>query len=266
VTMETPEKLLDKIRKLHAKAESLNNLGNKEEAALFASKVQELLTQHKLEMDVLEFEEMEQDEPIGDELIETSPTGHKKARIAWREQLVNSVAQAHYCRILVYPGSSKVVLVGRPTDRAVATYMIQTLVGLAEVLADAAYVKHFYEMKALGNVRKARGYRPAFLVGFVNTIRKRYHDEAEALKTKAEGTGLSLVRLDQEREKVKQYADTLSSGKATHVSTKVYNKTGLQDGEAAGHKVRIRGTGLHGGKQTTRDRLAQGQRLLGGGA
>lgn len=265
MTQEVNEKLLDRIRKLHAHAESAKNLKNEAEAAAFAAKVQELLTQHKLDMSQLEFDQQDKDEPIGQTYIETSPTGHKKSRIAWREQLASAVAKAHYCRILVIPGSSKVLLVGRPVDRQIAEYIITTLSGLAEVMADAAYVKYFYAKKAVGQVHEARGYRPAWLIGFVNTIRRRYAEEMVKAQAAAQSNGMSLIRLDQEQAKVEAYKDQI--GRPVHGvrGSSSSNQAGFRHGAQAGEKVDIRRTGLGAGKQATHEKLSRGQSLLGGG-
>ena len=48
--MTTQEKVIDKIRKLNAMAEGAEKIGNRTEAEAFATKVQEMLLNHKLTM------------------------------------------------------------------------------------------------------------------------------------------------------------------------------------------------------------------------
>ena len=125
---------IDKLRKIKAHSESAEKIGSMEEAETFAAMFQQLLLKHKLEATDLEFEEEEKDEPIIEHVVEWQEIqfGHK--RVGWVERLASIVAEAHFCRILVRSGSSRITLVGRQSDMEIAEFMLVTLVRIADKL------------------------------------------------------------------------------------------------------------------------------------
>lgn len=81
--MENP--IIEKLRKLIAMEQSARSIGSLAEAEAFASKVQELLSKHKLEMSEIELDEQEESDPIDWEEVRTDEAGFKtkRGRAAW---------------------------------------------------------------------------------------------------------------------------------------------------------------------------------------
>ena len=188
------ERIIDKLRKLNAKAENLKGLGSEAEAQVFAEAVQRMLADYKLSMTDVQFEEHKKTEPVGDHIVnwEEHNIRERRTRILWIERLSAIIAQAHQCRILVMPGTSRIIIVGRESDRKVAEYVMVTLVRSAESIADKEYVKFFYKCKDEGDVTRARGFRESFLMGFVSRIQKRYMDARAAMGNDS----TALIRFD----------------------------------------------------------------------
>ena len=130
--MNDREKIVDKIRKLKAHAESAETIGSEAEAQAFAAAMQRLMNEHTVTMTDIEFKEYERDEPVDEWNIDYSKYDDikvKSSRIAWIERLASIVAKAYHCpdtryvKIITYHlGRSFVGLRGRRVhDRYVTT-------------------------------------------------------------------------------------------------------------------------------------------------
>lgn len=254
-TITDRDKLIDRIRKLLAKAKSAKEIGSEAEAASFAAGAQKMMAKYKLEMSDVEFSEMERTEPIGDEYVR----GTKKSREAWAERLASVVARAHYCRILVITGSDTIVLVGRPTDRAVAAYVFTTLREFADRQSDKdarAFRKH--QRSYVGATYGAnRNFRAAWLDAFVTRIAERYEAERIEMEREAKTAGTSLVRLSNALAEVDREISARSTVKSAKTVRGKFsaNSAGYRAGRAAGDAATIRGTGL-GSSTTSHKRLS----------
>lgn len=183
VVPEEPEtdrlKLLDRIRKLHAKAESARSIGSEAEAASFAAAVQKMLAKYKLSLSDLEMAQMEREEPVGE--------GHffdeNRSRADWSDFLVMAIARA---------------LVGRETDRKIAEFMITTLKRTALELSDKeARTFRKQQRRTVGETtHENRNFRTAWLNGFVSRVAERYaEDDRETEKEQKKSGGASLIVL-----------------------------------------------------------------------
>src|SRR3990167_5446754 len=117
--------ILETLHKLKAKADSLLEVGNQEEAELFAAKVQELLLRHKLTMSDVETAAQDRDDTIEKEIQPPATKGAKW----WALELAKVVSEAHFCMRFnnrSQPGA--ISFVGRKSDREVAIYMFIYLV------------------------------------------------------------------------------------------------------------------------------------------
>jgi hypothetical protein len=242
----TQDKLLDKLRKLKAHADSAEKIGNSAEAEAFASMFQKLLLDHKLEMSDIEFEEMERTEKVEKHWVDYSKYGIKvkNQRILWMERLAGVIARAHFCRILVHPGRNYITLVGRKDDIAVAEYMYVTLVRLADRMSYLEYGKYNREcMRLYGNATKAHGFREAWLQAFILRLAERY----EQAKQAAEAQCVALVRLDTA---VDDFINTMRDGKpakkagalSTHTA---FNREGSKRGTEAADNIDLRANALN---------------------
>lgn len=223
------EKVITKAAKLKAHMESAKKIGSLQEAEAFASMLQRMLAQHKLEMTDLEYVKMTDADPVSTHRIDY--TKHKdvklrKQRIQWIEDLASCVARAFLCRILVHDKSSRITLVGRKADCEMAEYMFVTMQRLVERISHNEWWKaHREKVKRGYTNEEAReelsGFRPAFIQSFVRRISERYDEERAKMRNENAGS-TALVRLDMKpvddfvAEKFTTTAKTLSTKIATH--------------------------------------------------
>lgn len=259
-TITDKDKLIDRVRKLLAKAKSAKEIGSDAEAAAFAAGAQKMMAKYKLEMSDVEFTTMEREEPIGDERVRG--TG-KRSRAAWSEHLASVVARAHYCRILVLPGSDDIILVGRPTDRAVASYVFTTLRDYAERTSDrdARSFRKQQRSQIGATIGDNKNFRAAWLTGFVRRISERYENERAAMEDeviKRDKNVTALVRLKNALTQVDAELASRSNIRSAKAARGISsaNAAGHRAGRAAGDAATIRGTGLGAGSSTSHKRLS----------
>lgn len=140
------DKLLEKIRKLQAKALGTDN---EAEAAAFAAKVQNLLAQHNLDLsDIEQMEEVFGEEDFGEKYIDP-----------WRRRLAAAVARYYmceFCNDMIWSDKKKKLvksftIMGKKHNRVVAIsmyhYLTTTTVRLASQYARAEGKKWLEEVK-----------------------------------------------------------------------------------------------------------------------
>jgi hypothetical protein len=258
--MSPEEKVVDKIRKLHAHAESAQKIGNRAEAEAFAAMVNQMLLKHNLDMCVLEWEQRGVEDPIEEMGIDFPANGlpRKRARCQWSEEMAAIIARAHFCKILVMPGSNKIFLVGHRSNREVAEYLFVTMHKLADRLADRAYDVYFREMKRQGDCTRARGFRSAWLLGFIRGLAERFAEERRKSDQSAVGT-TALIRVNQTLAVVeKWYADRLGKNARTAASLNSYriHSEGIRRGYEAAREVSLRANAI-------KHNPGQGQKQIG---
>jgi len=254
----THDKIVDKLLKLKAMAEGAEAIGNEAEAAAFAEAFQRLMTTHKIEMTDLEFKAQEETDPVAEHRIDYTKYDAnykpKKVRIAWMETLSSIVARAHFCRILVYPGSSRIALIGRKQDAVVAEWMIVTMQRATEKIADKELQKYRWEVyKRDGNCAAAQGFRGAFIQAFVGRIKQRYDEIRREQAATVTGTG--LMRLSKEmkaadafierQKEEKKYSNTKSLRRQSE-----WHGEGARRGANAADKINLGGKAVDSGRTT----------------
>lgn len=250
----TDDKVLEKLQKIKAHADSAKKIGSLEEAEAFAQMLQRLLLKHKLELTDIELEQEEKDEPVEASEIDWEDIKVRSTRIAWIEQLAIIIAKAHFCRVLVHPGSSQITLVGRRTDSSVAEYMIVTLTRAADRLARAerrAYRREVFRRD--GTKDAAAGFKAAFLKSFINRLAERYEAEKRA-QTATSST--ALVRFNRADSAVRDWFSGHRTKRASIVrgSRHDHNAEGHRRGAAAADRINLRANGV--GTTPTRGELS----------
>lgn len=225
--------IVERIIKLHAKAESAKEIGSLEEAAAFAAKVSDLLIKHKLDMSVLsggkeeEVTHMEMD-------WQGYPLLNKRS--TWREALINTVAIHHFCRIIVSKGSSRILLVGKESDRKVVEYMSVALIRKAEELADiGAEAVRGINFRRYGR-KTDGGWRKSFLMGFVQGVYNRLK-EAKASSEASNSSTALIIRKGM--EEVDSYMKNLKTRKLPVQTATIKNAEGYQKGFEAGNSANV---------------------------
>jgi hypothetical protein len=244
--MTQEDKLLDKLQKLKRMAESAAAIGSEAEAQAFSDMLQKLLLDHDLQMTDLDFERMEAEQPIEDQWVDFSKHGVKvrRTRVAWMERLASMIARANFCRILITSGTSNFWLVGRREHRAVAEYMIVTLTRAIMDISKKEHSKYCWEVyKSDGNCAAARGFKDAFITGFL----VRLFDRLEARKrTAGQSTSTALMRINKEDAAVEANIEARrESGDFRKMHslqlTAPSNREGVRRGRAAADQVNLDG-------------------------
>ena len=263
------EKTLRLIKHLFAHAESAAQIGSSEEAATFAAKANELLLKHKLEMTDIELVTQDQDDPIERDYFDVAQAANLKKgggrrRAAWIESLASALCNAHFCKLLVIPGTKRIVIIGRNSDRQIVQYLLTTLVREGERLAILYERQARTEAKRTGLPIPEQPKR-GFQLGFTKGVRERLTEmRASVVK---QGGQFALIRFDQAQQAVtkwfdQKYGRTRSAGHAPGSSTS--NLSAVEAGRKAGRSQNLHG-GLSGGSASSNGTLASGSRLIGGG-
>lgn len=243
--MTDREKIIDKLLKIKAHAESAAKIGSEAEAEAFAAMLQQLLMKHKIEMTDLEVEREEAEEPVGKHEVNwTDQVEVRKTRVAWIERLAGIVAKAYFCRILVVPGSSRIILVGRKSDVAVAEFMIVTLTRLAEKLAKKERDKVYRQDRAAAN-----GFQASFLKSFIIRISERLDAERAGAES---SSCTALVRINRAEAAVNEFMSQYTK-KASIVrgSRQDSNALGWRRGREVADGLSLRANAVGAGATTT---------------
>lgn len=199
---------LEKVKKLLRLAQS----ANQHEAALAASRAQEIIDRYKIEKFALEYEENAKapDEPIKDFGID--PIDNASA--TWKYRLAHVIARENQCK--VYTSGRALNLIGRPSDVATVRYLYAWLSREVDRLAG---------MHCTGC---GRTYYNNFRNGCVDTISERLHQQrkqtVEAVKSEAAGSHAlmviesALANQQKQMAEVQQWAKThmdLRTGKSS---------------------------------------------------
>lgn len=265
------EKLVDRIKKMHAKAESAKALGNEAEAFAFASAVSKLLLKHNLEMTDVQAAAAEKEDPVKAHYFDPRTFGlpRKKRREHWSELLARIVADAHMCGILPVNKSNMIMLIGTRSNRQACEFMLVFLTRYAVEHSEKDYVRYFYECRDQGDVTKARGYKAGWLLGFVTRLAMRYKaDKQEVIKEVQQVNPHALVRLKHQLVKIQEVTDILSDRIAPTPRGRDLDKDGsgrgIADGMDHGDRVQLKGAGLHQPKG--KKQVGPGQGMLGSGS
>lgn len=217
------ETVIQRVRKMHAKAESARAIGSIAEAETFAAAVAKMLEAHKISMSTIDLAAEDTLDPMGETMHDFTDMGSNKSGTKWATSLTNIVARAHFCRSYTNHQMKGVIFIGRASDRELAIHVFNTLY--------LAALRMSYEAdKAKGHTDSS--FRPSWLTGFVFAIRDRYKAQA------CERAGhMALVRADKEAEAALR---AIPGMRFVNSSNNANSAKGRAAGEAAG-----RGVSLH---------------------
>lgn len=276
-TTTTPdrEKIIDKLRKLMAKAASADQLGNEEEAATFAAKAQEWLVRHELTMDEVQYQALADEDPLGTTIVypngrdyvgktmTQSKRQRRACRVQWQEDLASAVCHAYFCQYLVHSRSDSLTFIGRKSHREIAEYVFTTLVRELRRLYELEYRRARVQYAREDRLDELRGFKDGYKLGFIRTVRERLREQAKAARAqaKAETSSFALIRLDNAAEAVERYKkEKIKTVSAASLNgTYTSHEDGVRRGSNAGRNVDISGRGLRSGGGSS------GPKLLGGG-
>ena len=242
-------KIISKLAKIKAHAESAKEIGNEAEAEHFAAMLQQLLLRHKLEMTDLEYAKEMQSEPIIENHMPTTIRNNKRVytaypdvevtsrQIGWVEQLAATVAEFNACRILIYGGSSKIGFVGHKSNVMITEYLFITLLRSADKLSSKAAMKMRREWRAKHGVGcTPPGYRESFLAGFIRRIYERLQSETASYSNNS----MAIVRVNKEAVEVKNYMTKFKVSDKQTAMPRAYNVDGYYDGQKLANSISIK--------------------------
>jgi len=217
--------IVEKIKKLLALAES----SNANEAALAASRAQELMVKYAIEEAALA-PEQRTIEPIGTEVITTD----YKLMPIWHALLAYVLAPSFFCRSFYHKGGkyakASIYIVGTPTDRAACIATYNVLKHDIEKMAAIEWAKVPAEFAVHG-----RRWKTAFYDGVCTTIRIRLGDSIKALAADNAGTAIVLANKQKAVDDYTNENHNLTSGGAA----RKIDASGYVAGVKAGHALNL---------------------------
>jgi hypothetical protein len=240
--------ILDKIKKLHNKAEGAKAIGSEAEAQAFANKVRELMEQHKLSMTDIQFEEERKSAPVAKHWIKWEEHEGMKTKLRkceWQISLAQIIAKSNSCKILIAMNSNQICLVGTESNRQIAEYVIVTMIRAAEKIAEKEYVTYFYKCRDEGDVTRARGFKQSFLDGFITRIIERYK-ERECEQENQMST--ALVRVKTELKDAADYIQNLGTKSVALKQKTGNNQAGYERGQHVAGRVNLDSNGVSGSR------------------
>lgn len=213
---------------------------NPNEAALAASRAQEIIDRYKLGALSLEYDNMAPAEPIKDFGFDPLDP-ESKQHATWRSRLASAIAKNNQCKVyLKHEGS--IGIIGRPTDVSSVRYLFSWMLREVENLTarDCAGCGRTY----------ANNYR----IGVVETVSARLakqHEETQAA-VKAEAAAdtsnpLALIRVNSAIAKLEKQLGEVEAWSKSNMklrsggSVRFRSEPSARDaGRRAGHEVRIR--------------------------
>lgn len=257
--MET-DKIIDKLAKMLRHEESARKIGNAAEAEAFASRIQEWLTKHKLEISDVQFVQQEETQPVDVEILRDKELsiGYERRRIEWQEDLAYQIALANDCKTLLSNHSNTAFFVGRKTDREICVSLFRYFVALILAYADNASNEAKDAQRAELKARRGNWYSGAdlrwrmrdfhnsYCAGFSQAIQGRLAEqrrEKEKLLKKAEAS-TAMIHLRNTEQAIgtflEDYFKNRKSRKSKdNIDDKVRHWEAYKQGQQAGEAVAL---------------------------
>lgn len=202
---DVPDRLLDRLRKMHRQVEGAKKIGSINEAEAFAAKLQELLLKHNLNMTDVEAEQIETSEPVNLHPFETQ-LDYCPYRVLWSEKLASVIAKAHFCRIFIHSGSNRLSLIGRKSNTEICEYLFVTLSRavqkLSQVEKEMVKIQNRYNRKNNLPTQSLRNFEESFIMAFIGRLEERFRETRENV---ASTFSTALVRLNNEDRAVMEF-------------------------------------------------------------
>lgn len=248
-TEDHRERVLRKVVKMQAQAQSEAKIGNVEAADAFARMVNKMLIENELRPSDVDYARAQLDDPVVEVEVDLARYGMpvRAARSQWQELLASVVSKAHLCTFLIRPRTNRIWMVGTKSHATVAEYSYGVLVSAAEKIADKEWIKYYDMCRQMGDTQKARGFRQSWLRAFVVRISQRFDEERRKMIAGGNlpSSTTAIVRLDSALTKVRRYIDDKFK-KGGHASALAGYGADHPDGRAWG--------------RAAADRMAIGQR------
>jgi hypothetical protein len=202
---EVPENILEKIRKLLRLKESAIKIGSEGEAHAAAEAVNRLLTSYNLSLMDVTPEEQKNMISVG----ASEKITYQDTYGVWKRDLLRIICEYNFCRILLYRGTTYMVVVGTRENAEVVISLYNYLRSVFRRLSVERYTEYvatygeYYRTKEF-----KRNYIKSYLLGCCFGLRKQF----ESIRKTAEETGLMLYH----RHLIDDYFQSI--GTTTHKS------------------------------------------------
>lgn len=223
---EVPDKILDKIRKLIRLKESAKKIGSEGEANAAAAAVSRLLTEYNLSL-------ME----VTEEATTPTLTVSESTRVSyqdtygniWKRNLLRIICEYNYCQILLYSGTTYMVVLGTKENASVVIALFKYLRSAFKSLAADRHIEFIQDKRGYYYTQKfKKNYIRSYLLGCCTGLRNQF----ESMVKTSQETGLVLCH----KQLIKDFLDTQSLVTRKPVKDKrktnysAYN-TGYRDGK-----------------------------------
>lgn len=250
--------MIEKLRKLIAHEQSARSIGNIQEAEAFASRIQDLLTAHKLSMSEVEFQAREDGEPIDWELVDSAEVAgrNKRVRVYWRIKIAKAIAKVNSC-VPVNRNTSSFFFVGRTSDRELAKILYIYMVELGEELCNKAACENRETQALKFNLDRhiqsynvpdwakpafnkwMREYRESWKTGFGDAIATRLIARyEETLRAQESVSSNAIIHLKRDTLAVQDFLKG-KIRRARGVSASTGNDDGYSHGQSTGSAVNL---------------------------
>lgn len=259
---------IEKLCKLIAMEKSARTIGSLEEAKAFASKIQELLNEHKLGMDEVEYADREANEPVDWTRVSVAEVGFRetKCKQLWQDLLARAIAECNGCaHVIDIRYANRFLFVGRTTDRELCRLLFLYLLELAREMAEKAAEqdKSEQQMKCMGDyIARAgddiaptnekgepmtfnvvfnnwmRDYRRSWYLGFAKEVISRLYAKKAEMEAKGNGT-TAMVHIEKDKLAVKSFLDDNTKQRKAATGESGMNGDGFKRGQRAGKAVAL---------------------------
>lgn len=194
------EKVVDKIRKLLAKAESTTFEG---EADAFLAKAQELMVQHAIDEEEIR---RSGNRPTEEIVVRTIQIRQNIPRTKPLRQLLNIIASSFNCRMWYVPGTKNNYVAGFESD----TIFVEMLFYSVQMQQHSALLREYEKAKAdyeaMGSPFRKTVWRRSFIEGYINRVCVRIWERYKKVD-ETHGTGTSIV-LRNRKSVVDEWVDS----------------------------------------------------------
>lgn len=183
---EVPDKILDKIRKLIRLKESAKKIGSEGEANAAASAVNRLLTEYNLSL----MEISEEEKTAGPNIDESSRISYQDMYgNIWKRDLLRIISEYNYCQILLYSGTTYMVVLGTKENASVVIALYNYLRSAFKSLAADRHSEFVGGKRGYYRTQKfKRNYIRSYLLGCCTGLRSQF----ESINRTSKEAGLVL--------------------------------------------------------------------------
>ena len=234
------DKTVLKIKRLLA----LSKSSNEHEAALAASRAQELLFKHKIEMATVDSAvdpKHINSEPAEGKEYEYAPRG--KRTQGWRLTLLTSTATNNFCKLVILGrGEDRAsMVIGRPSDIEVVKYVHGYLIQEIDRLARESGARAREEFKRSGDHVDAYRWYMSFCDGATETVKTRLYEQRknDEQRVITQSEVMALVRREDQNalDKMNQMYPNL---RPLNMTSRTRDEMAKMEGRKAGERISLK--------------------------